>query len=86
MSALPVEAQRTVRLIDAGGPFPFRQDGVVFQNRERRLPAAAADSYHEYTVVTPGEGDRGPRRIVAGPAGVLYYTPDHYASFLRVVR
>jgi len=32
-------------------------------------------------VPTPGESDRGARRIVAGQAGDKYYTADHYASF-----
>ena len=36
---------------------------------------------------TPGEDDRGPRRIVAGDDGEqLFYTADHYASFVRVNR
>ncbi len=82
---LPVEAQATLRLIGRGGPFPYRQDGVVFQNRERRLPAKASGYYREYTVETPGSPDRGARRIIAGSQGELYYTDDHYASFRRVV-
>jgi ribonuclease T1 len=35
-------------------------------------------------VVTPGENDRGPRRIITGTAGERYWTDDHYASF-RVI-
>lgn len=84
--ALPAEAQETIRLIERGGPFPYRQDGSVFYNRERLLPAKPSGYYREYTVVTPGEPDRGARRIVAGAGGELYYTADHYASFKRVVR
>lgn len=83
---LPRQAQETIRLIDQGGPFPYRQDGTVFQNRERLLPAKPSGYYREYTVVTPGESDRGARRIIAGAGGELYYTADHYASFKRVVR
>lgn len=83
---LPRQAQETIRLIDRGGPFPYRQDGATFQNRERLLPRQRSGYYREYTVVTPGESDRGPRRIVAGAGGELYYTADHYASFKRVVR
>lgn len=83
---LPRQAQDTIRLIDRGGPFPYRQDGVVFQNRERVLRRQPSGYYREYTVMTPGESDRGARRIVAGDAGELYYTADHYASFKRVVR
>jgi ribonuclease T1 len=83
-SALPGEAQGTIGLIAKGGPFPYRTDGVVFDNREGRLPRQRSGYYHEYTVVTPGAGDRGARRIVAGGAGEEYWTSDHYASFQRV--
>jgi ribonuclease T1 len=72
-------------LIAAGGPFPYRQDGIVFQNREGLLPRRPAGYYHEYTVDTPGSPDRGPRRIIAGSQGERYYTDDHYASFKRVI-
>lgn len=80
---LPIEAQQTIKLINRGGPYPFRQDDTVFGNRERRLPVAPHGTYREYTVITPGRRDRGPRRIVAGPR-VKYYTPDHYRSFQKV--
>ncbi|MBN8727217.1 MAG: ribonuclease [Xanthomonadales bacterium] len=62
---LPPEAANTLELIARGGPFPYRQDGAVFQNRERRLPQAPRGTYREYTVPTPGARDRGARRIVA---------------------
>lgn len=84
-SALPAEARRTLRLIDDGGPYPYPQDGGVFQNRERILPRKASGYYREYTVETPGSDDRGARRIVAGQAGERYYTDDHYGSFRLVV-
>ncbi len=85
---LPREASETLSLIDAGGPFPYRRDGIVFQNRERRLPGKPRGYYREYTVPTPGHSDRGARRIVTGdkPPAVFYYTADHYRSFRRVQR
>ncbi|MEZ4635732.1 MAG: ribonuclease domain-containing protein [Caldilineaceae bacterium] len=46
---LPVQAQETIELIDAGGPFPFSRDGIIFQNRERILPLHNQGYYHEYT-------------------------------------
>jgi len=82
---LPREAHETIRLIERGGPFPYRQDGSTFQNRERLLPRKPGGYYREYTVETPGEDDRGARRIVVGEEGELYYTDDHYASFRRVM-
>lgn len=85
---LPQEAQATLRLIDAGGPFPYRRDGIIFQNRERLLPEQPRGYYREYTVITPGRRDRGARRIVTGgkPPLVFYYTADHYKSFRRIHR
>ncbi len=82
---LPPEARETLALIEQGGPFPYRQDGSIFQNRERLLPRKPAGYYREYTVVTPGSPDRGARRIVMGDAGEIYYTADHYRSFARVL-
>jgi len=81
---LPPEALDTMRLIARNGPFPYRQDGVVFENRERLLPAKATGYYHEYTVKTPGSPDRGARRLIRGGQNELYYTDDHYGSFRRV--
>ena len=80
---LPREAQETLKLIERGGPFPHRQDGTVFQNREGLLPDRPRGYYREYTVRTPGARDRGARRIVTGgdPPTVFYYTEDHYRSF-----
>ena len=84
-AALPAEARATLERIAAGGPFAHSEDGSVFQNRERLLPAKPAGYYHEYTVETPGSSDRGPRRIVTGGPDEAYWTADHYASFARIV-
>jgi ribonuclease T1 len=83
---LPAQAHETLRLIDAGGPYPYRQDGTVFANQEGHLPARPTGYYHEYTVVTPGSSDRGTRRLVVGADGDVYYTDDHYDSFRQVAR
>ena len=85
LDELPPEALDTIDLIDAGGPFPFDRDGVTFQNRERLLPSMPRGYYSEYTVITPGENDRGARRIIAGEDGELYYTDDHYDSFYWIL-
>jgi ribonuclease T1 len=82
---LPIEARATLELIKVGGPFPYRQDGRVFGNRERLLPGRERGYYQEYTVRTPGARDRGARRIVAGRGGEYYYTDDHYQSFRRIL-
>lgn len=82
---LPAEARQTLGLIRSGGPFPYARDGAAFGNREGQLPKRRRGYYHEYTVQTPGARDRGARRIVAGEAGELYYTDDHYRSFKRIL-
>ncbi|MGE4427549.1 MAG: ribonuclease domain-containing protein [Solirubrobacteraceae bacterium] len=86
LSALPPEAHATIRLIRAGGPFPHRQDGATFQNRERRLPDRPTGTYREYTVRTPSTPTRGARRLVVARGGPTYYTADHYRTFRRVVQ
>ncbi|MFJ9942543.1 ribonuclease domain-containing protein [Streptomyces erythrochromogenes] len=84
--ALPRQAQDVLALIDKGGPYPYRQDGTVFGNFEKVLPRQKRGYYHEFTVRTPGERDRGARRIVTGEGGEFYYTDDHYQTFKAVLR
>lgn len=84
---LPAEARRTVILIEKGGPYPYSKDGVGFGNRERVLPRQPSGYYHEYTVKTPGESDRGARRIVTGDDDrTFFWTADHYETFQRIRR
>ena len=80
---LPAEAHDTIALIQRGGPFPHRQDGGVFGNREGHLPRKPRGWYREYTVETPRLSHRGARRIITGgnPPETWYYTSDHYDSF-----
>lgn len=84
IDALPPEAAHTVTLIRSGGPFPYAKDGSVFANREQLLPRRYRGYYREYTVAPPGAAERGAKRIVSGRRGELYYTRDHYRSFLRI--
>ena len=89
LAELPRQGVETYRLIHQGGPFPYEKDGVVFGNRERILAPQKRGDYHEYTVATPGERNRGTRRIVCGGApkvpDACFYTADHYASFRKIV-
>lgn len=78
------QLEATLALIDRGGPFPYRQDGATFQNRERRLPQQPQGYYREYTVPTPGASNRGARRVVRGRSGETWYTRDHYKTFIRL--
>ena len=91
LSTLPTEARQTHRLIESGGPFPYAKDGIVFGNREQRLPRRPRGFYREYTVPSPQAHDRGARRIVCGgeqpkSPEICYFTADHYASFKRIAQ
>ncbi len=82
---LPPEGIETLELIESGGPFAYDKDGSTFSNREGILPQQPRGFYAEYTVITPGEDDRGARRLVGGDDGSRFYTSDHYSSFREVV-
>ncbi len=88
LAQLPAEAQSVHRQVLNGGPFAYPKDGIVFANRERRLPAEPRGFYREYTVATPGSRDRGARRLVCGGRATApqacYYTANHYNSFNRI--
>lgn len=84
-SQLPKEARQTLALIAKGGPYPYDRDGVNFGNFEGLLPKQSSGFYKEYTVPTPGESDRGARRIIVGQDTAKYYTADHYDSFKFIV-
>jgi ribonuclease T1 len=85
LSELPAEVATTWELVLRGGPFPYpRDDGGVFGNREKLLPAKESGYYREYTVPTRGSSDRGARRLVVGAGKECYYTEDHYRSFVLV--
>lgn len=77
-----VDVRPTIQRINSGGTFPHRNDGSVFGNREGLLPARPNGYYREYVHPTPGVNGPGAQRIVQGQGGELYYTPDHYQTFI----
>jgi ribonuclease T1 len=85
---IPREAREVLGQIKTDGPFRYERDGIVFGNREHRLPAQSRTYYHEYTVPTPGAKSRGGRRIICGgprtAPNACYYTSDHYQTFRRI--
>lgn len=87
---LPKQAQDTLALISAGGPFASNRDGIPFGNRERILPREKRGYYREYTVRTPGVKNRGARRIVCGgnerSTDQCFYSDDHYQTFKCIAR
>lgn len=76
----------TFARIAAGLADPHRNDGSVFANRERRLPQQPRGYYTEWVIRTEGLRGVGPQRLITGQSGEAYYTPDHYATFVRVQR
>ena len=80
-----IDLKPTLKRIEQGIEDPHPNDGSVFGNRERKLPRQSdRNYYHEYVVRTKGIRGVGPQRVILGKQGEAYYTPDHYATFIRV--
>ena len=56
----------------------------AFENAEGRVPRQGAGYYTETDVWPRGAGGRGARRLIFGRGGEVYYTADHYRTFVRV--
>ena len=57
-------------------------DGDRFGNYEGLLPDAPGREYHECDIDTLHAASRGAKRIVYSSDGLIYYTEDHYESFI----
>lgn len=71
---------------EGGSVEPYAPDHVIggdkFGNREGLLPDAKGRYYYECDIDTLGEDSRGAKRIVFSNDGLIYYTEDHYESFV----
>lgn len=56
--------------------------GDRFGNYEGLLPDAPGREYHECDINTLHAASRGAKRIVYSNDGLIYYTEDHYESFI----
>lgn len=56
--------------------------GDQFGNYEGLLPEAPGREYHECDIDTLHASSRGAKRIVFSNDGLIYYTEDHYESFV----
>lgn len=56
--------------------------GSYFGNYEGLLPTKDGRSYTECDIDTLGASSRGAKRIVFSNDGLIYYTEDHYESFV----
>lgn len=65
------------------------EGGRKFHNREKKLKLIDAHgsriSYKEWDVhpLVPGQ-NRGPERLVSGSDRTVWYTKDHYQSFIQI--
>ena len=90
VAQLPPQARQVWQAIQTNGPFAYpKKDGEFFGNFEQKLPSKPRGFYRSYTVPTKSLAHRGPKRLVAGGRSktkpdVLYYTDDHYKSFVVV--
>ena len=66
----------------AGNPFPYSHDGIVFDNREGRLPAKPAGYYHEYTVL-PADGS--PMSVTVGGRTFAISPPQGHRGAERLI-
>ena len=73
-----VDLRSTLKGIDSGAIAPRN----VFNNTENLLPSKPAGYYQEFVVPTPGVNGVGSQRVIRGAGGELYYTPNHYESFI----
>ena len=79
-----VDLKPTLDRIVSGQQFPHRHDGTIFKNNKGKLPPQPLSYYREYVHPTHGVNGPGPQRIIVGQGGELYYTPDHYDTFIPV--
>lgn len=79
-----VDLTPTIQRIARGESNRHSHDGTIFQNREGRLPRKSSDYYKEYVHPTPGQRSPGPQRVIVGSEGDIWYTPDHYKTFVQI--
>jgi len=61
-----VDVTPTLQRMERGEKLRFSHDGIVFENREQRLPKKGTGYYHEYVHPTPGQEGPGPQEISQG--------------------
>jgi RHS repeat-associated protein len=74
----------TLERIRDGGSFPHLRDGTTFKNLGDPLPVQPLGYYTEFVHPTPGVAGPGLQRIVTGAGGEIWFSPDHYTTFVRI--
>ncbi|SCW50469.1 ribonuclease [Ruminococcaceae bacterium YRB3002] len=71
---------------NSGGLDRYLEGGCIgggkFGNYQELLPVADGRQYYECDIDTMHLKDRGSKRIVYSNDGLIYYTEDHYNSFV----
>lgn len=84
------QALDAMKFIKNGQRVPGAQGGRVFHNKEMKLPsetnAGKPINYKEWDLCPKPAGapNRGTERIVTGDDGRVYFTKDHYKSFIDI--
>lgn len=68
---------------------PSDADGFVvggdrFGNREKQLPVKSGRIYFEADIAAGYGKNRGPQRLVYSNDGLIFFTDDHYESFIQL--
>ncbi|WES32022.1 ribonuclease domain-containing protein [Varunaivibrio sulfuroxidans] len=85
-----IDLKPTLDRIASGTKLAYKNDGSIFKNFPLRgksapeLPIKPTGYYREYVHPTPTISGIGPQRLVTGKGGEIYYTPDHYTTFIRI--
>jgi guanyl-specific ribonuclease Sa len=80
-----VDLAPTLARVARGERDSHPNDGSVHRNREGKLPRQSdANYYTEYVVRTPKLRGVGPQRLILGKRQEIFYTPDHYQTFLKL--
>lgn len=58
--------------------------GDSYSNYEQTLPVKTGRKYYECDINTLGALKRGAERLVYSNDGLIYYTSDHYATFVKL--
>lgn len=60
--------------------------GDRFGNREKKLPNKSGRKYYECDIDTLGAKKRGAKRMIYSNDGLIYYTKDHYKSYIKMLK
>ena len=79
-----IDLQPKLDRIASGGKFPHRNDGSIFMNKEGLLPKQNTGFYREFVHPVPSVSGPGLMRVVVGQGGGMWFTTDHYKSFIPI--